>query len=94
MQITGTKTTHEKVNIQLEIGEIFNALSMELRRRYCIPSDAYIDKETGYMVCDERNWRHGSVGTDILDKVPSSDKIAVLEALADMRSVIRNSKES
>jgi hypothetical protein len=80
-----TGTFSQTATIVVPLRDVQDAYLEALRRHYSIPGDAYLD-DKGRMVCDERGWRHGSVGTDILDANPSEEVVKALQFIALMKT--------
>lgn len=78
----------EDVEVTVSFRDLVEGVCAELRQRYKIPGDARLSPE-GWMVCDERDWRHGSVGTDILSKEPTPDQVAGLKMLKELEDLAR-----
>lgn len=74
MIIRGSVTKQETMDVTF--AEVARLVAKEIRTRKDIPSDARL--ENGKMVCDERDHRHGSVGTEILEDNPSAETIDAL----------------
>jgi len=64
------------------------AVELSAKKILKIDSDAYIRQSDGWLVCEERNWRHGSVGTDVLDKNPSAQVVAVLTKIDELKELL------
>ncbi len=87
MKITGTETTYRTVKLDVDLKLVFQAVEMEIKRRLKIDSDAYLNSHN-QVVCEERDWRHGSVGVDMLDANPDEYVVYFLSNISNLRNII------
>lgn len=85
--IRGEKVTREHVDVNVSLRDLAGAISYEIRKHHNIDSDAYVDSKNR-LVCDDRNWRHGSIGTDILKENASDTDIKVLNFLSELSNYV------
>ena len=71
-----------------EILATIQTLGLAVRKILKVDSDAYIRKEDGWLVCEERNWRHGSVGTDVLDRNPPENVVKLLTLVDELKDLL------
>lgn len=84
--LKGKITRTESVEVPISLQDLFYELNRELRTRLGVAHDVRV--EGGKLVCDERDHRHGSVGTDIIDPSPLPQVVAVVNALETLNSAV------
>lgn len=83
--IKGVEYTSTPRNVQITFRELVAAVDAHLRAAAEIPADAYLNTRN-QLVCDDSEWRHGSVGTEILDVNPSVEQVSILKFLTKLNS--------
>lgn len=86
LRVTGQRYVAPE-EVQVRIRDFMQAFCGALRQKYGIDGDAYLNSK-GQLVCDERGWRHGSVGTDMLDAKPSAEKVRVMRFMEQLNSYV------
>lgn len=74
------RPTHE---ISVHYSALIRHLEQFLRARLDVPLDAYLDK-SGQMVCDDRDRRHGSISTVVLNAQPNPDQLTFFRLRAEL----------
>lgn len=87
MIITGLERSTRSVKLEVDLKTIFASMELDVKRRLKIDSDAYLNS-SNQLVCDERDWRHGSVGQDMLNPNPDEYVVYVLSNLDNLREII------
>lgn len=85
VEFSGTHSV--PVSVRVHYATVLMEACDIINHRLDVPSDARLD-EKGRMVCDERNHRHGSIGTDILAEQPTKDQLLAIAIVRRIRELV------
>lgn len=76
MRITVDAVRSENIRVSVNLRDAVDQFNYALKRKFDIYPDAYL--KNGMICCDERGWRHRSIGTEILKEKPTEEEIEVM----------------